>query len=89
MVTSRQFDGKRWTLGFYEIAKDAASAYDRVARALGQRPNFAKPGKITGQTSKGADKRVADAVKAALAFMNDAEVNTALSLPALPPEATN
>ena len=43
--------------------------YDKVARALGRPSNFAKPGKIIGQTSKGADKRVADAVKAANAFV--------------------
>ena len=69
MRITSQFDVKRWSLGNYEIEKDAARAYDEVARALGRPLNFAKPGKIIGQTSKGADKRVADAVKAANALV--------------------
>ena len=48
---------------------DAAAARDMVAKVFGLRLNFTKPRKITGQRFKGADQRVADAVKAANAFM--------------------
>ena len=58
----------------YEIEKDAACAYDKVARALSRPPNFPRPGKIIGKRSKSADKCVTDAIEAAEAFVNDTEV---------------
>ena len=64
-----QFNRKEYGLGFYAVEADAAAARDVVARVLGDCLNFKKPRKITGQRSKGADQRVADAVKAANAFM--------------------
>ena len=64
-----QFNYKPYGLGRYEVEADAAAARDLVAKVLRFRLNFKKPRKITGQRSKGADQKVADAVKAANAFM--------------------
>ena len=64
-----QTDPRQCFLGSYAVEADAAAARDLVAKVLGKRLNFKKPRKITGQRSKGADQKVADAVKAANAFM--------------------
>ena len=64
-----QVNYKKWSLGNYEVEADAAAARDIVARILGARLNFERPREITGQRSKGADRAVADAVKAANALM--------------------
>ena len=48
---------------------DAAAARDMVAKVIGYPLNFKKSRKPTGQRSKGADQAVADAVKAANAFV--------------------
>ena len=64
-----QFSHKIWHLGRYSVEADAAAARDVVAKVLGYPLNFQKPRKITGQRSKGADQAVADAVKAASAFV--------------------
>ena len=56
-------------LGQYAVEADAAAARDVVAKVLGHPLNFKKPRKLTGQRSKGADQRVADAVKATNALM--------------------
>ena len=64
-----QINYKSWYLGSYEVEADAAAARDMVARILGLRLNFERPREITGQRSKGADRLVADAVKAANALM--------------------
>ena len=48
---------------------DAAAARDMVAKVFGFRLNFTKPRKITGHRSKGADQRVADAIRVANAFV--------------------
>ena len=67
--THTQFNHKTYGLGTYAVEADAAAARDVVATVLGSPLNFKKPRKITGQRSKGADQAVADAVKAANAFM--------------------
>ena len=67
--TLAQFNRKNYFLGFYAVEADAAAARDVVAKVLGSPLNFKKPRKITGQRSKGADPAVADAVKAANAFV--------------------
>ena len=64
-----QFNHKKYELGHYAVEVDAAAARDVVAKVLGYPLNFKKPRKITGQRSKGADPAVADAVKAANAFV--------------------
>ena len=64
-----QMNDKSWNLGSYEVEADAAAARDMVARILGLRLNFERPREITGQSSKGADQVVADAVKSANALM--------------------
>ena len=64
-----QLNPKQYFLGSYAVEADAAAARDLVAKVLGFRLNFKKPRKITGQRSKGADQKVADAVKAANALM--------------------
>ena len=64
-----QFNQKLWHLGSYAVEANAAAARDVVAKVLGFPLNFKKPRKITGQRTKGADQRVADAVKAANAFL--------------------
>ena len=64
-----QINYKTWKLGNYEVEADAAAARDMVARILGLRLNFERPREITGQRSEGADRVVADAVKAANALM--------------------
>ena len=65
-----QFNHKHYALGCYAAEADAAAARDVVAKVLGNRLNFTKPRKITGQRSEGADQAVADAVKAANAFLS-------------------
>ena len=60
---------KKWMLGSYKVEADAAAARDVVANILGYPLNFKKPRKITGQRSKGAETAVADAIKAANAFV--------------------
>ena len=70
LLAPRQIDGKTWRLGIYEHEEDTARAYDKVARALGKRVNFTEPGETKGQTSKGAEQRVADAVEAAKALVS-------------------
>ena len=67
--THSQINHKKWHLGSYAVEADAAAARDVVAKVLGSRLNFTKPRKVTGQRSKGADQAVADAVKAANAFL--------------------
>ena len=67
--THAQINHKKWHLGSYAVEADAAAARDLVAKVLGSRLNFNKPRKITGQRSMGANQAVADAVKAANAFM--------------------
>ena len=64
-----QINHKHYGLGLYAVEADAAAARDVVARVLGYPLNFKKTRKITGQRSKGADQAVADAVKAANAFV--------------------
>ena len=64
-----QISHKIWYLGHYAVEADAAAARDVVATVLGSPLNINKPRKITGQRSKGADQAVADAVKAANAFV--------------------
>ena len=64
-----QFNHQRYPLGYYAVEADAAAARDVVAKVLGSPLNIKKPRKITGQRSKGADQAVADAVKAANAFV--------------------
>ena len=64
-----QMNDKSWNLGSYEVEADAAAARDMVARILGLRLNFERPREITGQRTKGADRAVADVVKAANALM--------------------
>ena len=68
-MLNAQVNYKRWNLGFYDLEADAAAARDMVARIFGLRLNFERPREITGQRSKGADRAVADAVKAANALM--------------------
>ena len=65
----KQLNKKAWYLGNYKVEADAAAARDVVARVLGLHLNFERPREITGQRTKGADKFVADAVKAANTFM--------------------
>ena len=67
--THTQVKHKNYVLGRYAVEADAAAARDVVAKVLGSPLNFEKPQKTTGQRSKGADQRVADAVKAANAFL--------------------
>ena len=64
-----RFGNKNWYLGLSEVEADAAWAVDQVASALGRPLNFQKVREVAGQRSAGADKRVADAVKAANAFV--------------------
>ena len=64
-----QINSKQYGLGYYAVAADAAAARDLVAKVLGYSLNFTKPRKVTGQRSEGADQAVADAVKAANAFV--------------------
>ena len=63
--TPTQFNQKKYYLGSYSVEADAAAARDVVAKVLGYPLNFKKTRKITGQRSEGADKLVADVVKAA------------------------
>ena len=67
--THTQFNETAWNLGRFAVEADAAAARDSVAKVIGYRLNFKKPRKITGQRSNGADQAVADAVKAANAFV--------------------
>ena len=67
--THTQVKHKLYGLGTYAVEADAAAARDVVAKVLGSPLNIKKPRKITGQRSKGADQAVADAVKAANAFV--------------------
>ena len=67
--THVQFNHKEYRLGLYAVEADAAVARDVVAKVLGSPLNFKKPRKLAGQRSKGADQRVADAVKAANALV--------------------
>ena len=67
--THTQINHKTYFLGHYAVEADAAAARDLVAKVLGYPLNFKKPRKITGQRSKGAERRVADTVKAANAFV--------------------
>ena len=67
--THSQINYKIYRLGSYAVEADAAAARDLVAKVLRFRLNFKKPRKITGQRSKGADQKVADAVKVANALM--------------------
>ena len=67
--THPQINRKKYGLGTYAVEADAAAARDVVAKVLGYPLNFKKPRKITGQRSKGADQRVAEAVRAANAFV--------------------
>ena len=64
-----QINYKYYGLGYYAAEADAAAARDLVAKVLGHRLNFKEPRKVTGQRSEGADQAVADAVKAANAFV--------------------
>ena len=64
-----QINNKEYALGSYKVEADAAAARDMVAKVLGRPLNFEKPRKITGERSKGADMAVADAIKAAKAFV--------------------
>ena len=64
-----QINGKLCLLGHYAVEADAAAARDVVAKVLAYPLNFNEPREITGQRSKGADQAVADAVKAANAFL--------------------
>ena len=64
-----QLNQKQYHLGHYAVEADAAAARDVVATVLGSPLNIKKPRKITGQRTKRADQAVADAVKAANAFM--------------------
>ena len=68
-ILGTQVNYKVRSLGNYEVEAAAAAARDMVARILGLRLNFERPREITGQRSEGADKAVADAVKAANALM--------------------
>ena len=68
-MPAQQINYMKRYLGNYELEAEAAAARDVVARVLGLRLNFERPREITGQRSKGADKFVADAVKAANTFM--------------------
>ena len=67
----RLAEGSSGTLAAYEIEKDAARAYDKVASVLGRPLNFpnSEPVKIVGQRTEGADESVADAVEAAKSFV--------------------
>ena len=67
--THTQFNHKKYGLRRYAVEADAAMARDVVARVLGFPLNFENPREITGQRSKGADQALADAVKAANAFV--------------------
>ena len=67
--TPTQFNHKQYCLGSYAVEADAAAARDVLATVLGSPLNLKKPRKITGQKAMGADHAVADAVKAANAFM--------------------
>jgi len=67
--THSQINCKHYCLGRYAVEADAAAARDLVAKVLGYSLNFTKPRKVTGQRSEGADQAVADAVKAANAFV--------------------
>ena len=64
-----QLNQKQLHLGSYAVEADAAAARDVVAKVLAYPLNFNEPREITGQRSKGADQAVADAVKAANAFL--------------------
>ena len=64
-----QFNQKEYYLGQYAVEADAAAAREVVAKVLGSRLNFKEPQEITGQRSDRADELVADAVKAAKAFV--------------------
>ena len=64
-----QINYKYYGLGYYAAEADAAAARDLVAKVLGHRLNFKEPRKVTGQRSEGADQAVAEAVKAANAFV--------------------
>ena len=64
-----QFNHKKYELGHYAVEVDAAAARDVVAKVLGSPLNFKKPRKIAGQRSKGVDQALANAVKAANAFV--------------------
>ena len=64
-----QLNHKQLHLGNYAMEADAAAARDVVAKALAYPLNFNEPREITGQRSKGADQKVADAVKASNALV--------------------
>ena len=67
--TQTQINNKQWSLGIYGVEEDAAAARDVVAKILGYALNFKTPWEIIGQRSVCADQRVADACRAATAFM--------------------
>ena len=64
-----QIKNKDYYLGGYAVETDAAAARDMVANILGRPLNFEKPREITGTRTVGADKKVADAIKAANALV--------------------
>ena len=69
---SSQFGGVSRSLGTYEMEKDAARAYDKVARILGRRSlNFpnSESLEIDGPRSEGADNVVAAVVEEAKKFV--------------------
>ena len=67
--THTQINHKYCGLGQYAVEADAAAARDVVARVLGYPLNFKKRREIMGPRTEGADRAVADAVKAANALM--------------------
>ena len=67
--THAQIKNKSHGLGTYAVQEDAAAARDVIAKVLGRPLNFQKPREITGQRSKNSETRVADAAKAANAFV--------------------
>ena len=72
LACSSQFGNERRNLGTYELEEDAARAFDKVARILGNSNlNFPNSDavRIHGPRSVGADKAVAAAVEAARTFV--------------------
>ena len=67
--THTQINHKYCGLGQYAVEADAAAARDVVARVLGYPLNFKRRLEIMGPRTEGADRAVADAVKAANALM--------------------
>ena len=68
-MCSSQFGAIPRILGTYELEEDAARAYDKVARILGDRDlNFPNSEDIVGPRSKGADQ-LAAVVEAAKNFV--------------------